>query len=150
MLKCIGYKNPIIFVLATVIICISRYISSIKDLNVYKEYKQIKFTIYTLIGILAIIIRVFVYVYLLNNVIGTFIYAIVSGFVIILIGFYVDVAWFRKLGLGSAMATCGSILIFINGMDTIQKTFVCCGVGVTCIIIAIVYSKLEKKYIKQI
>ncbi|MGL4453209.1 MAG: hypothetical protein ACRCTZ_18765 [Sarcina sp.] len=147
------HENPIIFILSVIAICSSRYVYNLKESfitkNVYKEYKYFKFTDITLIGVLSVIMRMFVYTYSLDTVIGIFIYAIISSFGIIVIGFYIKSAWFRKVGLGSAMATCTSILIFIKGMDTIQKIFVCCGVGITCIVIAAAYSKLEKKYISK-
>ncbi|MGL4763251.1 MAG: hypothetical protein ACRCWG_17650 [Sarcina sp.] len=148
IVKTILYKNPVAFILVILFICASRYIYAVKDINVYKECKYLKITSITLTGIIAVILRMLIYIYLLENVIGIFIYAILSSFGIILLGFYMKAAWFRKVGLGGAMATCISILLFIKGMDTIQKTLICCGVGITCIIIAIVYSKLEKKYIK--
>ena len=144
------YKNPVVFILAILIICTSRYIYNISFINenAYKEYKYFKVTELTLICVLSIIIRMFIYIYSFDNLIGIFIYAIISSFGIIVIGFYIKSTWFRKIGLGTAMATCAFILIFMNGMNTIQKTFISCGVGITCIAIAIVYSKLEKKYIK--
>lgn len=152
IVKSVVHENPLIFVLSVIVIATSRYTYNLKEnfltSTVYREFEYFKVTDITLISVLSVIIRMFVYTYLLNTVIGIFIYAIIASFGIIVIGFYVKSAWFRKAGLGSAMMTCASILIFIKGMDTIQKTFVCCGVGATCIIIAVVYSKLEKKYIK--
>ena len=150
IVKAAIYKNPVVFILAILITCTSRYIYNISFINenAYKEYKYFKVTELTLICGLSIIVRMFIYIYSFDNLIGIFIYAIISSFVIIVIGFYIKSTWFRKIGLGTAMATCASILIFINGMNTIQKTFISCGVGITCIAIAIVYSKLEKKYIK--